>query len=182
MKKGIIGLVLVFVFAVSVHAQIKMGLHGGYTIGGDVEQGSGAFGGQIIYSFNDHLSLEVSGTKFSDQLDVLDLDVTHLAFTVRAEKSVISPDTHLYGGGGFSFNQFDVELDMPGISVNMDNAFGIHIAAGLRTKISPKVELFGEYRFTLLDTTALVKGPCSKEVVDGSYNFGIARIGVNFLF
>jgi opacity protein-like surface antigen len=155
--------------------RFKVGAHGGLTMGGDVEQGSAAVGGQIICGLNENFSLELSGTKFSDQLDVLDLDVMSMAFTVRAETK------YVYGGAGFSFNQFDVGLDLPGIQVTMEDAFGFHVALGLRTRFSKSFELFGEYRMTWLDTTALVKGPCDEEIVDGSYDFGLIRIGLNLV-
>jgi opacity protein-like surface antigen len=214
---------------------LAVGAHGAYSIGGDVETPSFGYGAQVGVNVNDFLSLELSATLFSDEpesgtidggdeddvegLD-FDVDITHIALTARGGFELM-PNLRLYGGGGVSYNMFDVnspgldallaELDddamlqaflaaggrvTGGLDFDVENSIGYHAAVGVSYAINELVELFAEYRFTWLDVemeasanikatladgTVIFDESFAEKMDDASYDFGLARVGVNIL-
>jgi len=158
----------------------KIGVHGGLNMEGDVEQESGALGGQLVWDLNNVFSAEISVTKVTDHLDEVSMSVMHFAFTLRAEKS-LGANAGVYLGGGISYNQIEMEIDLPEITAVVNDSVGTHACVGARTMLFKHFELFGEYRMTWIDTASTVKGPSSAEVVEGSVDFGLIRIGLNLL-
>jgi len=81
------------------------------------------------------------------------------------------------------------------VDIEIDDAIGCHACVGASVALSDSVELFGEYRFTWLDIdgeasvelTAIMNGVVDEEIREtrdldeGSYDFGLARIGINVL-
>jgi opacity protein-like surface antigen len=81
-----------------------------------------------------------------------------------------------------------------GVDIDVDDAIGYHACAGVAVALSDSVELFGEYRFTWMDVEAkgsaeitatlggvVVEQRSQSGKVDGSYDFGLARVGINIL-
>ncbi len=236
MKKGLVlGLCLLVTAGLSFGQGLSVGAHGAYSIGGDIETETFGYGAQVGVAVNDCLSLELSATMFSDEpesgtLDAggedsipgmdFSVDILHIALTARCGVEVI-PNVRLYGGGGVSYNTFDV--DSPGlqdllvavgddadyqtflagggtltggIDFTVDDAIGYHAAAGVTFAINEMLQFFAEYRFTWMDVdleaTATIKATAGNgtvvfnesltEKMDGdSFNFGLARAGINIL-
>ena len=161
---------------------ISLGLHGAYTMGGDIERSNNGLGGQVVIPFGE-LSMEVSGTKFQDGIDDLLIDTMTIAVSMRYGQYVANNKMFVYGGGGFNHNSYTASVAWPGFSVDIEDAIGFHVAAGVSTLVHEKAEIFAEYRYSMVSSTARVGSQCTGyEIVTGSANFGLVRIGVNFLF
>ena len=228
MKKCVCLAVVLVAFAGVSHAGgFSLGGHGAYTAGGDVESEEFGYGAQVGLDISDNLSLELSGTMFSDEVGIedtvmLDTDARHIALSARVELPA-GDAVRFYLGGGASYNMFEVDeppltdviadlADSQGLGqvyadlvalgatvsgdlgVDIDDAIGYHACAGVSLALSDSVELFGEYRFTWLDiegdaaanVTISVGGIALQEIterrdIDRSYDFGLARVGINIL-
>jgi len=228
MKKCVCIAAVLSVFAVASYAGgFSVGGHGAYTVGGDIESEEFGYGAQVGIDLVENVSLELSGTMFSDEVEDdefggLDIDTTHIALSVRFDIPVTEA-LAVYVGGGASYNMIDVDAPSiesliatamdpaeaaaydafvaaggtlsGGVDVDVDDSFGYHACAGISLALSDSVELFGEYRFTWMDIegeinaelTAMQGGVTveqvseSAEIEEDSYNFGLARVGVNIL-
>ena len=229
MKKFTCLVVALFAWVSMSHAGgFSVGGHGAYTVGGDVESEEFGYGAQVGLDISESLSVELSGTMFSDEVDAddlgtLDIDVQHIALSACIDLP-LSDVLGFYVGGGVSYNMFEVdEPDLAnviaeladnqgmaqayadlvaaggtitgGLDIEIDDAIGYHACAGVSLALSDSVELFGEYRFTWLD----IEGEASADVTvslggvvvqqisesqdldEGSYDFGLARVGINIL-
>ncbi len=166
----------------SVH-RLSLGFHGAYSLGGDIERSNLGIGGQVIVPLGDTFSMEVSATRFEDGIDDLLIDMMTIGVTLRAAMPVMENRGKVYVGAGFSHNSFDANIAWPGYNVSIEDSIGWHVAVGFSTRVHQRAELFGEYRYTMTRSTAEVSSPCGcHEIVTGSYNFGLLRLGVNFMF
>lgn len=229
MKKNLIVAVALLVSVTLCQAQsFKAGVHGGYTVGGDVEDKGFAYGLQGEMELNDLLSVELSGTGFSDSDAGADLDVKSIGLTGKCGMK-LADKVRVYGGAGVDYNMFDgdvnatdlyidyfegtagitfdefaaaygmttaaarsqlaAEMEMIGAtaSFDVDNKIGFHVCAGVEVALTETIELFGEYRYTFCkvkgDISLNVPGIVNmEESFSDNYNFGIAKVGVNFLF
>lgn len=189
MKKILVAAVSLLVSMTLCQAQsFKAGLHGGYTAGGDVEDKGFAYGAQGEVMFNDLFSVELAGTGFTDSGDGADLKVKSFGLTAKCGMKPCKK-SRVYGGAGLDYNMFDASSNTALISdVDMDNKVGFHFCAGIEVGLADNVELFGEYRYTFVKLAGDVTvneglGLGSMVVpVDEDYNFGVIKIGVNFLF
>jgi len=91
----------------------SVGAHGAYTLGGDVESEEFGYGGQVSLDVCEGVSVELSGTMFSDEVDAdelgnLDIDAQHIALSGRYDLPV-SDAFGVYVGAGVSYNMFDVD-------------------------------------------------------------------------
>ncbi len=164
-------------------AQIQIGVHGGYSAGGDLVKNDFGGGAQIVLPLVKDLSLELSGTRYEDVDQVLTIGVTHFAATLRLSTPVLEKKAKVYGGAGISYNSYDVEVSLPGYSVKIEDTMGTHVAAGIETKLTDTINFFVEYRFTWASSTAEVKddrGNCA--LVEGDMDFGLWRAGFNLAF
>ena len=220
-----LAVVLVALAGVSHAGGFSVGGHGAYTLGGDIESEEFGYGAQVGIDLVDRVSLELSGTMFSDEVDaeelgMMDVDARHIALSARFDIPV-NDTLLLYVGGGISYNM--IEADEPavaevvdsmfgdgvaedfingggtiegGMDIDIDDAIGYHLCTGVSLALSDSVELFGEYRFTWLDIegeldiniTAMQGGvvqgaPISQteKIEEGSFDFGLARVGINIL-
>jgi len=143
-----------------------------------------ALSGRFALPVNDALALYVgAGVSYN----IVDVDAPGL--------SAIAGDLAVSEGSGDEYAAFVAGGGTlsGGLDVNVDDAIGYHACAGLTLALSDSVELFGEYRFTWLDMegdmsvnlTATLNGTVveqlseSQKLDEGSYDFGLARIGVN---
>jgi opacity protein-like surface antigen len=77
-----------------------------------------------------------------------------------------------------------------GISMNadvdVDNEVGFHVGAGLNFPLQNNWELFAEYRYTFLelegDISVSAMGITESRSLEGDYDFGLLKVGVNYLF
>jgi len=210
MKKLLVLVAVILVSAGMCMAQgFFVGAHGGYTLGGDVEESDLGFGAQAGVELSDAFSIELAWTMFSDEAEEagvkLEADANVIAATARYAVPM-SDMLSVYGGGGVNYLMMDAtaslsltsqqrsELDalaqMYGVSVDdllamsgintgsievdLDSTIGFHICGGVNALVTESVQLFGEYRYSF--------GSIKGEGIDEVYNYGILRLGGNFLF
>jgi len=184
MNKLSVAVASFFLSAAICQAQaIKAGLHTGYTVNGDVEDKGAVFGAQVGMKISEELAVEFSGTMFSDSDEGVDIDVKQFALTGKYIYKLMD-GLDAYGGAGISYNMFDGSGDS--MNVDMDNKIGFHLCAGLEWVFAEKFELFGEYRYSFMKVggTITFRDDFSEmsQSFDEDYNFGMLRIGVNYLF
>ena len=165
--------------------KFKDGPHAGFSFGGDVRSEDFAWGWQAAYEYSDWLSMEASITAQNDELEQsindvvipqpfgLELDVYALAFSARAG---IRPWSrlHLYAlaGAGYYIMKTDAEearviiagaepapsgVRLSGLTVDVENSFGLHAGAGLEIRLSERWEIFAEFRQVFLEADADLK-------------------------
>ncbi len=210
-------------FADSDISRWKAGLNVGYTIGGDIEDSSFAPGAQILYAAdvresNWNYFFELGGTVFSDGMKMsemgigidLDLDITALSMVAGIGGSPAERMRwYALGGAGYYIPDATAEIDTSGVAegfdapgltvsatadIDMDNALGWILGAGVAYELTERLEVFTDYRYTMLKLEAKISGSVeatyfgqsiSEEFssnVDGDYNHGIARVGLNYIF
>lgn len=211
--------------AAADEVKFKDGPHAGFSFGGDVRSEDFAWGWQAAYEQSDWLSLEASITAQNDELEQsindvaipqpfgIELDVYALAFSARAG---IRPWSrlHLYvlGGAGYYIMKTDAEeariiiagsepqpsgVRLSGLTVDVENSFGLHAGAGLEIRLSERWEIFAEFRQVFLEADADLKiteewpsGVANNprmmqtRIVDDKlpYDHSLVRAGINYRF
>lgn len=200
MKRGIIstGILALLIGATSQAQATRLGIHGGYSNGGDVENSQLGIGGQMELPINHVLSMEFAVTKFSDEMEsdymTLDQDVTSLGLSAIF-RGPLGPqlDGYMLFGANYNIFDTDVSFDSPSYasyysaSMELDDQVGFHVGAGVNFAVTYNMELFAEYRYTFLETDGEMEisdiyGATSIDEGDFSYDFGLAKLGLNFLF
>jgi outer membrane protein W len=127
------------------------------------------------------IDLELSVSRFNDSLDITKMSLLQFAATLRYNYE-LSKSSKVYIGGGIDYNQMTADIIGGAVKVQMENVVGYHGTIGLETVVKKSWVLFLDCRFTKLATTAVVSGNGQSEVVEGTYDHGLLRAGVNFLF
>lgn len=153
----------------------KAGAHGAYLTEGDIDDETLGYGAQIAAEVNSVLSLELSGTTWTEERagKDLDLEVSSIALTVRFGGD-IAEGVHTYVGAGGNYNIFD------GIAEEVDDSLGYHIAGGIELLLATHIEVFAEYRHSFIDIDDNDGG--YEFGGDNSFEFGLLRAGVNLVF
>ncbi len=161
---------LVACAAMASAQSFNLGLHGAYSTGGDVNESEFGGGAQVGAAINKYLSLELSGTMFTDGDSGVDLDVTSFALSARIGYPVSDP-LLLYVGGGVHYTMFDASassLDLlaltePGVSGSdlaaenglsvaeyeaLLNEFGPHASIDVDNQFGGHVCVGGEFALT----------------------------------
>lgn len=173
----------------------RVGAHGAYSMGGDIEESEAGFGAQAEFAINAKFSIEAALSRFSDEDDdmgiTIDQDLTTIGVSaVYRTPLVESIHGYLLGGVDYNIVETDVGIDpaVYGTSVSVDvdaeNETGFHAGAGLNFPLQNNWELFAEYRYTFLEleydlsasTTTLTAS------TEFDYNFGLLKVGANYLF
>ena len=179
MKKYLVWVAAFMVSAALCRAEgLKLGVHGAYSVGGDVEDESFGYGAQVGAAVNENLSLELSGTMFQDQDEGIDMDITTIAFSARLGGE-LADNVGLYVGGGANYNMFDMD-DVAGVKVDIDDVLGYHFCGGLELSLADSIELFGEYRYSMVELDEATIGGETGDINE-DYNFGLVRVGLNFI-
>lgn len=199
MKRGIVytGILALLVGLAGQAQASRLGIHGVYSNGGDVEESELGFGGQLEIPINPILSVELAVTKFSDEIEgndaIIDQDVTSIGLSA-VFRGPVGPQLDGYMLFGANYNTIDTDLSFknPLMSnsihskMELDDDIGFHVGAGLNLAISYNMELFAEYRYTFLETEAEAELSDVNETLftegDYQYDFGLAKMGLNFLF
>jgi opacity protein-like surface antigen len=193
MKRGIVSTgILALLIGVAGQAQAgRIGMHGAYSNGGDVEEPEVGFGGQIEFPINHILSVEFAVSHFSEEIEgsngtTLDQDLTSIGVSAVFRKA-LGPQLGGYMLFGADYNTIDTESNVHNVNMELDDEIGFHIGTGLNLAISYNMELFAEYRYTFLETDGeeeLTDEMMEASLTDGDYeyDFGLAKVGLNFLF
>lgn len=161
--------------------EVEVGACAVFPHGGDVNNGEIGWGVQGVVPLNKTIDVELAVSKFGDSLDITKMSISQFATTLRWNYS-ISGRSSVYIGAGLNFNQLTAEIINADIKVQMENVVGYHGTVGLKATIKTCTVLFIDYRLTSLETTAVVSGYGQTEVVEGTYNHGLMRIGLNITF
>lgn len=179
MRKYMMAAVCVLAAVALCHAQgFKLGAHGAYTAGGDVEEEEFGMGAQLVAGFNENVSLELAGTWIEDEAAVGDFDFFNIALSLRLHAAMeggFSP----YIGGGVNYMMFDFD-DV----ADPDDEMGFHACAGVDIPLGENVELFAEYRYTWVEYTVESGGGDVEFEEIGSdfdYEIGMIRAGLNLV-
>ena len=169
----------------------------GVTAGGDIEDSEVAYGAQVKLPLGEPffaaLSVSFITDTFIGDASEVDQDLTSIGLSIGAEVQAATRCT-VYGLFGPNFNMADLDIRYdtelpPGASVkgDVDDEVGFHVAAGSTYRLANHVGLFLEYRYTFLDLEATITGTRSdgsrfERKAEGSYDFGVAAFGLQYLF
>jgi opacity protein-like surface antigen len=175
----------------------SIGLNGSVSAGGDVKQSQLGFGFQGEFGITDNFSVELATSTFSDDITVEGLKYRQDLTTIGLSGLFRLPITEIFNVhllGGIDYNLINANMDgavMIGnrgyaFKTNVNDTFGGHLGAGVGFRLANNIELFTEYRFTMMNPTgniaAEVDGTSYRRSIDGSYNFGLFKLGLNYLF
>jgi opacity protein-like surface antigen len=191
----------------------RLGIHGVYSNGGDVEESELGFGGQLELSVNPMFSIELAVSRFSDVLAeeqgyigqnfttmTSELDLTTIGLSA-VFRGPLAPQLqgYLLVGADYNIIDSDINVDPPIVSngvnidfeVDTDDELGFHVGAGVNYALPYNWEFFAEYRYTFLEIESEIAVTGSKDgttvsipIGEGErdYDFGLAKVGLNFLF
>lgn len=175
----------------------SFGIHGAYSTGGDIEESDTGLGIQMKFPMSNTVAIEVALTRFSDNFAdsgiALDQELTSLGVSALFQ-SPIATSTNAYFLAGLNYNMVDVDVTVdpgvfpPGVtsSMDVDDAMGVHIGVGLDHQLNKNIGIFAEYRYTVLDLegeiTATNGFASMSQTVEGDYDFGLLKAGINFSF
>lgn len=163
-------------------AQLKLGVHGAYSNSGDVENEDFGFGGQLTAVMSESFSIELAGTQFEDKEGDSGPEITTIALTARVG-GLVGETATAYIGGGANYNIIDVDVGSGALfDMDVDDSIGFHAAAGLEFMLNENLELFAEYRYTILEVEGSTEMSGLTEDFEKDYNFGLARAGINLIF
>jgi len=173
-------------FAFDTERDWKVGIHGVYSSGGDVNTSKAGFGVQAEFNIGNYfsskwaknLSLELAISKFSDkkempmilgfynQVDIYgiskEMDITSIGLSLIWQHEFYDRlFLCLIGGLNYNLLDADVKTSITGLNyeINYDNKIGSHVGGRLYYNLPnySKIDLFVEYRYTFLKTTGNVK-------------------------
>jgi opacity protein-like surface antigen len=175
----------------------SIGVNGSVSVGGDVVQSRLGFGFQGELGLTNNFSVELASSTFSDEISVegnnYKQDITSIGIS-GVYRLPISEMLNAHFLGGIDYNLINanmngiVKLGNTGYNfgATINDTFGGHLGAGLGLRLAPNVELFSEYRFTMMNPSGQIMGEVNGtpflRTIDGSYNFGLFKVGINYLF
>lgn len=175
----------------------SFGIHGAYSTGGDIEESDTGLGIQMKFPMSNTVAIEVALTRFSDSFAdsgiAIDQELTSLGVSALFQAPVAA-STNAYFLGGLNYNLVDMDVTIapgvfpPGVTATMDtdDAMGVHIGIGLDHQLNKNIGIFAEYRYTILDLegeiTATNGFASMSQTVEGDYDFGLLKAGINFSF
>ncbi len=178
----------------------RVGVHGAYSMGGDVEKETFGYGIQGELSLCPYGGIELAVSKFSDEYAEegvsLDMDTTTIGLSLVGRLPLSDKGTvYVLAGVDYNLASMDASLDpslfsynghVAQASVDIDNEFGFHFGGGLEFFLLKNLSLFAEYRYTVLDLTTDITVSLmdisESESSKGSYDFGLAKVGLNYRF
>ena len=184
MKRLLVFLLCLIVCAGLCHARMfSFGAHGAYTVGGDVEDEGVGYGAQLAIG-GENLALELSVTVIEDEIadSPADFDIGSVGLSLILGGNM-SEQGRIYVGGGVNYNRFEFDSDTP-LEYEDDDQVGFHALAGLAVSVTEWLELFAEYRYTLVkyETSAEEDfGHLDLDELDEDYDFGFVRAGLNLV-
>lgn len=175
----------------------SIGFNGSVSAGGDVKQSRLGYGFQGELGLTNNFSVELASSTFSDRISVEGIsykqDITSIGLSgvVRLPISEML-NAHLLGGINYNL----ISANMDGITrignsgysfgTTVNDTFGGHLGAGLGLRLATNVELFSEYRFTMMNPSGHIMGEIDgtpfRRPIDGTYNFGLFKVGLNYAF
>jgi len=179
-------------------SRFRIGAHGAYSIGGDIEESKAGYGAQMEVALTKNIGVELAVSRFSDEASEggisLEQDLTTIGLSLVGRVKLVQ-NLHGFLLAGVDYNIPDTSVSVDSsvskgipmtMNVHVDNAVGYHLGVGLNMPIQKNWELFAEYRYTFLklegDVSASAMGVTASEKIDGDYNFGLFMVGVNYLF
>lgn len=175
----------------------RLGFHVAGASSGDTEDPDKGFGVQGELPIGSSgFSIELSASKFKDNFDSPDISIEQNLTSVGVSGIYRIPSDAgmgVYILAGANYNMVDADIGInqttsPGVraSADIDDAFGVHAGLGLRMTLADNIELFTEYRYTILELEGTIKATDGistvEEDVEGDYDFGLLKVGLNFLF
>lgn len=189
----------------------------GYSQGGDVETDQPAFGWNVAHEFNDTLSIESALTGQFDELtpafltapidQPMDLTVVSATIGGRAGWFVNPVAFHIGGGLGYYYFNADDERIRVAVAENedalppgtasrqltnsIDGALGVYAGVGAEWLLSPRWEVFLDYRrvwvntdahYEVRDVTSGTSGTTTTYDESLEYNHNLFRLGVQYRF
>lgn len=196
---------------------VKVGPHVIYLSGGDIDtEGFRGLGAQFIYQYSKFFALEGSISTYKDSVKVSNSTTGHtldgrierdtLAFQATARPELPLADRFgLYAGGGIGFYSEGIDDSLQTTtstdftdfgstttdSADGEDAWGYHVLVGVQCVVLDNTELFGEYRWQVVDSSIDVESEVrsvegeleagTSSTIDG-FDHGMFRIGLNFYF
>ena len=163
----VLGVVLLGAVAASANG---LGVFGSYWDTKDADDGYGG-GAKLQIDVMENICIEARGSYYpefgSDSDDEIKVDI----IPIEADAIIKFPISDLltpFVGGGVGYYMFEVDNDVEGVDVSIDDEFGFFALAGVEIGLSEQVSLFVEGKYTWLDITADVSGGGESESEDGT--------------
>lgn len=154
----VLGVVLLGAVVASANGLGVFGTYWKVEDGGDDGFGPGA---KLQFDIMPNICIEARGSYFPEfgdsSGDELKVDIIP-AEADAIIKFPIADQFSPYVGGGAGYYMFNVDSDVEGVDVSMDDEFGYFALAGLEIALGEQVSLFAEGRYTWLEATVEVKG------------------------
>ena len=175
----------------------SLGVNGSVSATGDVKQSTLGFGFQGEVNLTNNFSVELASSTFSDQISIEGFrykqDITSIGLSGVVRLPISERlNAHLLGGVDYNLINANVDgiykIGNTGYSfgANINDTFGGHLGAGLGMLLTTNVELFSEFRFTMMNPSGHIMGEIDgipyRRPIDGTYNFGLFKVGLNYLF
>lgn len=154
----VLGVVLLGAVVASANGLGVFGTYWKVEDGGDDGFGAGA---KLQFEVMPNICLEARGSYFpefgDDSGDELKIDIIP-AEADAIIKFPIAEQFAPYVGGGAGYYMFNIENNIEGVDVTMDDEFGFFALAGLEIGLGEKVVLFAEGKYTWVEATVKATG------------------------
>jgi len=177
MKKILALFVCALIASGSFAESVKVGGHAAYLLGGDLPADTLGYGAQVQAYVNDVLSIEISGTQFTDDNTAVALEVMTFGASLRLSGRP-AEGIEVYAGGGANYNVPRV-VHPRAEDTRVPVAIGYHYCGGIALGVLEHLELFGEYRGMSVPFRAPANADVAARIGD-SYDIGLVMVGLLF--
>jgi len=156
----------------------KMGMHGNTVAGGNLKRDQVVSGGaQLTYGFTDIYMVELAVDSYKaredDAADTRD-SILSTVLNFQVHLSPLTSALGVYLGAGLGAYADDTTSTDPVTRVeSSENKMRIRpdVCLGLEYRLAEQVQVFGDYRYTFMNTLS-----------NDTFNHGLARMGLNYCF
>ena len=167
----VLGVVLLGAVAASANG---LGVFGSYWDTNDNDDVWGG-GAKLQIDLMENICVEARGAYFPEFGDSSGEELKVDIIPVEADAILKFPISDMltpYVGGGVGYYIFDVENDIEGVDVDIDNEFGYFALAGVEIAFNEQVSLFAEGKYTWLEATIEASGDVEGEETGKLDGFG----------
>ena len=162
----------------SDHAEFSIGPMGGFLKARDADRGTWFAGVQARLRFLRILAVE--GSISFHQNEYFDGDVVVTQYPVQVSVLLLpfpdgAIDPYVLAGGGWYYSRIDYD-DSIGGGDETDRSFGGHVGAGANFRVSPRLSIFGDFRWVFMDEP----GVDNSNLRDEKFDFWHVTFGLSF--
>ena len=172
---------VVLMFATAVASANGIGFYGSFWKPEDLDNAFGG-GAKLQVEVVPGILLEARGGYFpkakEEDVDEIEIDIipVEAGGILKLPIDVVTP----YVGGGIGYYMFNTAKEPSGVTVEVENKFGLYGVAGLEIALGEVASLFGEAKYTYLDKVEVTakSGGASVSHDDGKLSGFGANAGI----